>query len=262
MEITNAQQNIQNLLNRKLVEFRTVNPSFSMRALAKKIGLQPSATNEILKGQRRISRKVADRIALNLMLDPSERSELLESFPLKLLRNTENSQNREIEMNKVKLNSMQFQAISEPVHYGILSLLRTKNFVSDIDWIALRLGERAQTIEKALKTLIEIDFVTVSKTGEYKRAAGKINTTDDVLSLSIQKSHLQDMEIAKEKLTAVDVSKRDFTSYTLPVDPKLLDKAKEIIRKAQDDIAALMEEGEATEVYKTCTYLYPITKLQ
>ena len=70
------------------------------------------------------------------------------------------------------------------------------------------------------------------------------------------------MEIAKEKLLSVAVNQRDFTSFTLPVDPALLGKAKEIIRKAQDDIAALMEEGNATEVYKTSTYLYPITNLQ
>lgn len=259
---TNAQQNIQNLLNRKLIEFRKTNPSFSMRALAKKIGMQPSATNEILKGQRRVSRKIAERIAINLMLDPSERAELLQSFPLKLRRNTENINRRDLEMSTVKLNSKQFQTISDSIHYAILSLLKTKNFASDIDWIANRLGESQSRVRQALQNLLDLDFITKSEAGEYKRSAGKLNTSDDVLSLSIQKSHLEDMEMAKEKLTTIDVALRDFTSFTLPVDTKLLDQAKEIIRKAQDDLDALMKTGETTEVYRTCTYLYPITKLQ
>ncbi len=262
METTNAQQNIQNLLNRKLLEYRSVNPNFSMRALAKKIGLQPSATNEILKGQRRVSRKIAERISVNLLLDPTERAELLSSFPLKLERNKQAIASREVEMSTVKLNSLQFQTISDSLHYNILSLMKTKDFVSDIDWMAMRLGVKSYKIRKAIEVLVELDFVLVSKSGEFKRSTGKLNTTDDVLNLSIQKSHLEDMEIAKEKLLSVAVNQRDFTSFTLPVDPALLGKAKEIIRKAQDDIAALMEEGNATEVYKTSTYLYPITNLQ
>ena len=114
---TTAQQHIQNLLNRKLIEYKSVNSSFSMRALAKKIGLQPSATNEILKGQRRISRKIAQKIAEKLMLDPSERAELLKDFPLKLKRNTQVIKRKDIDMEVIKLNSMQFQAISESIYF-------------------------------------------------------------------------------------------------------------------------------------------------
>jgi uncharacterized protein (TIGR02147 family) len=257
-----SQQNIQSLLSRKLIEYRLKNPSFSMRALARKIGMQPSATNEILKGERRVSKKIADRIVTNLMLDPSERAEILADFPAKLKRNTESSSRRDTEMASVKLSSTHFQTISDSIHYSILSLLKTKNFASDIDWIAQRLNETPLRVEKAIQNLKDLDFVTESKTGELRRSAGKINTSDDVLNMSIQKAHIEDMEIAKEKLISVDVKLRDFTSFTMPVDVDLLDKAKEIIRKAQDDLADLMESGEATEVYKTCTYLYPVTKLQ
>jgi len=259
---TAAQQNIQNLLNRKLVEYRSKNPSFSMRALAKKIGMQPSATSEILKGKRRVSKKIADRIAKNLLLDPSERAELLAGFPQKLRRNTLNANRRDEQMSAVKLSSTQFQVISDPIHYSILSLLKTKNFASDIDWIANRLDQSSSKVSSAIKNLRDLDLIKVSESGEIKRSVGKLNTTDDILNLSIQNSHLKDMEVAKEKLLSTDVKLRDFTSFTLPVDVDLLDKAKEIIRKAQDDIALLMESGDTTEVYKTCTYLYPITKLQ
>lgn len=258
----NAQQNIQNLLNRKLMEYRSVNPSFSMRALAKKIGMQPSATNEILKGERRISKKVAEKIATNLMLDPTERAELLATFPEKLKRNTSAIKNKDIETEVLKLNSMQFQAISDSIHYSILSLMNTKNFISDIDWMANRLNQSANKVSKALETLEGLSLIKKTNLGEYKRTSARLNTTDDVLNISIQKSHIEDMEIAKEKLLNTSVELRDFTSFTLPVDPELLGKAKEIIRKAQDDLAALMETGNATEVYKTSTYLYPITNLQ
>lgn len=40
---------------------------------------------------------------------------------------------------------------------------------------------------------------------------------------------------------------------------KFLPKAKEILRKAQDELEEIMDQEEATEVFKICTYLYPLT---
>ena len=73
--------------------------------------------------------------------------------------------------------------------------------------------------------------------------------------------HITDMEMAKEKLSEVDVKLRDFTSYTLAFDIKLIPKVKEMIRKLQDDVDELMQDSNPTEVYKMNTYLYPLTKL-
>jgi len=65
--------------------------------------------------------------------------------------------------------------------------------------------------------------------------------------------------MAKQKLQDVPVEQRDFTNYTFPADPTTLKRAKEIIRQAQDDLAALMSNSESTEVYRVCMYLFPLT---
>jgi len=44
------------------------------------------------------------------------------------------------------------------------------------------------------------------------------------------------------------------------VDPSRLDDARKIIRKAQDDICALLESGRTQEVYKLCVQLFPLSK--
>ena len=87
-------------------------------------------------------------------------------------------------------------------------------------------------------------------------------TNDDVFDLSIQKSHLMDLEVAKEKLVQVDVKDRDFTSVTLPADPLLLPKAKEILRETQNKLEMLMSEGDSSEVYKLGMYFYPLTNIK
>lgn len=256
----NHQAYVQTILNKKLVEFRSKNPSFSIRALAKKLGLQPSATNEILKGERRISHKIAEKIADRLLLDPTERMNLLKDFPEKLPRKSKYKEGKATDLNQMKLSTQQFELISDWSHYAILNLIETRNFKQRPEEIAERLGLTVKKVEECLETLLKLNLVQYED-GILRRTFKQTNTTDDVLNVSLQKMHITDMETAKEKLSEVDVKLRDFTSYTLAFDINLLPKVKELIRKFQDDVDELMADANPTEVYKMNTYIYPLTKL-
>lgn len=256
----NSQLHIQNILNKKLLEFRVKNPAFSVRALARKIDLQPSATNEILKGKRRVSYEMAEKIATKLLLDPTEKMNLMKDFPQKLNRKSKNKLGKEQELSQVKLSTQQFELISDWSHYAILNLIETKNFIQTPEAIAERLAITPKKAQETLNNLINLNLVHYED-GILKRTFRQTNTVDDVRNLSLQKMHIADMEMAKEKLSEVDVKLRDFTSYTLAFDINLLPKVKELIRKFQDDVDELMSEAKPTEVYKMNTYIYPLTKL-
>ena len=243
------------------MEARSKNPAFSVRAFAKKIGMAPSATNEILKGERRVSHKLAEKIADNLLLDPTERMNLLKDFPVKLGRKSKYKEGKALDLEQVKLNAQQFDLISDWSHYAILNLLETKDVKTDDLSLADRLGLPVKKVQESLKNLFKLGLIKLEADGSLKRTAHKTNSTDDVLNLSLQKMHINDMEMAKEKLSQVDVKLRDFTSYTLAFDIKLMPKVKEMIRKLQDDVDELMQDSNPTEVYKMNTYLYPLTKL-
>ncbi|MFZ4715845.1 MAG: TIGR02147 family protein [Bacteriovoracaceae bacterium] len=249
------QLSVQNLLNRKLVEYKTINTHFSIRSLARRLEMQPSATSEILKGKRKVSFKKAQQIAEKLLLNPSERAELFRHFNPQLKKSKQ-------DLSLLKLNAHQFAVISEWTYYAILSLMETSDFQSKTSWIATRLGLSLSKVEENLKKLEELKLIKVGAQGKMTRTHAKLNTSDDVLEPSIQKSHLSDLEMAKQKLVSIPVKQRDFTSFTLPVDPDLLPKAKEILRKAQDDLDELMRESQCTEVYRVCMYLFPLTQLQ
>lgn len=257
----NEQLKIQQLLMQKFEAYKARNSSFSMRAFAARLGMQPSATNEILKGQRRVSRKLAEKIADQLNLDPSERTDLLKDFPLKLKRNTQARKARTHELEVLKLNSDQFELISDWIHFAVLSLVRVKDFRSDISWIAQRLGVSEVEIRKAILRLQHLKLINIDEKGVMTRTPQPIRTTDDIKDLSLQRMHLNDMEMAKNKIQDVSVDMRDFTNYTFPANPKSIKRAKEILRQAQDDLEELMNE-EAEEVYRVCMYLFPLTQLE
>ncbi len=254
----NEQDQVRIFLTNKLNELKAKNPNYSMRAFATKIGLSPGATAEILKGERRVSRKIAEKIADNLKLDPTERTDLLKKFPSRMTTKTKTP----VVKSKIRLDPNQYAFIADGIHFAILSLLRVKDFRPDISWIATRLEIPEVEARKAVLRLQHLKLITISETGKFERSNVPIQTSDDVLDLSLQESHLNDMEMAKIKIKNVPVELRDFSAYTFPANPKLLDRAKEVLRKAQDEIEDLMHDESATEVYKVCTYLFPLTDVK
>jgi uncharacterized protein (TIGR02147 family) len=258
-----AQAVLQKCLQTRFLELQTKNPSFSLRAFAKKLDLSPSALSELLRGHRHGSRKLAMRLAGRLLLDPQETHELLKHFDEKKPRPTANQGAFTGDaQDYLKLTADQFQLISEWVHYAILSLIETQSFKSDADWIATRLGVSSSKVQACLELLLRLGLIEKSEAGQLARTFAKIHTPDDVFNMSLQKAHIADMELAKEALVSLPVELRDFTSVTLPTSPERMPEIKKLIRRFRDEATKLLESTpNKTEVYQMSVYLYPLTKI-
>ena len=254
----NEQIQIQLILKESLLENQKKNASYSLRALAKKLEMNPAALSEIMRGNRRVSKKMAEKILSKLMVSPKVAQNILSNFPDKLSNDSKYKTQNQTALITRQLSHEKFEVVSDWVHFAILSLIKTTNFVSDIHWMAERLAVAPKQIEEALTNLESQFLIEKDEHGNYRRTSYAFSTPRDVLNLSVQKAHLNDLEIVKNKMK-IDVKFRDFTSFTLPVDPSLLSDAKDIIRKAQDDINKLMERGDRTAVYRHCSYLFPLT---
>jgi uncharacterized protein (TIGR02147 family) len=255
----NEQVALQTLLQKRFSEMRIKNPSFSLRAFARRLDLNSGALSAFLNGKRRVSRKMAARIADSLGLDPQERSEVLARFATKpSLEKIEQAQ----PLQYLQLTADQFRIIAKWHHFAILSLIRTRGFKSHPKWIAGRLGITLPQAQEALSRLARLGFISVDENGRIQRTKSKYRTTDDVVSLSLRQGHAENLELAKESLLRDSIEQRDFTAATMAIDPKKLPEAKERIRKFQDDLADFLESGEQTEVYKICVQLFPLTTLE
>jgi uncharacterized protein (TIGR02147 family) len=262
MSVEPEQITVQRLLRRKFEEARAKNPRYSIRAFSRRVGLSASAANEILKGERRISAKMADRIADRLMLNPTERAELLAAFPPRTRRKRLPGRGEPLTQDLLKLSADQFEAIAEWTHFAILSLVRIPGFKDDPKWIATRLGVRPEHAQASLQRLLRMGLIerTEAPDAPFRRTAHQIRTTDDVLSLSIQRSHLDDLERMAHAIRELPVTERDASSMTMPANPALFPQAKAILRRAQNEIDALMEASACTEVIRVFTCLYPLTR--
>jgi uncharacterized protein (TIGR02147 family) len=256
----NEQIAIQKLLQQKFEEIRIKNPAFSLRAFSRRLNVNPSTLTRVLAGERRVSRPLAERLCERLCLDPQERSEVIGGFPQKKKYHKAGLAGDNKAQDYLQLTADQFRLVCEWYHYGILSLLKTKGFQNDPEWMAERLGISVREVSAALARMERLEMIQKGLNGEWIRLHPRIRTTDDVLNLSLQRAHRQNLELGREALTHVPVELRDFTAITMPTNPDLIPKAKELIRKFQEELSALLESEPGTEVYKFCTQLIPLTK--
>ena len=149
--------------------------------------------------------------------------------------------------------------IAEWEHSAVLSLMRTKDFESETNWIANRLGLTSARVRTVIGHLIEAGMVEMKSDGSLRRISPKYRTTDDVADISLRRSHEQSLELAKRSLESDAVRERDHTWVMFAMDPKKLSMAKERIRRFQDELADLVETGDQTEVYRLSMHFFPLS---
>lgn len=261
---------VQQLLQRKLTEIQSSRPAYSLRAFAQKVGVHVGALSSIINGKRRISRDLARRIAERLLLDPQERSELLKLFPEPVKRlnkkgriNIDGDDSSSVQQSRyLAISAAQFRIIAEWEHFAILSLLNCADFKSETSWIAARLGISLTRTSQVIDRLIQVGILKLDADGRLSRNPKSYRTQDDQMDYSIQKAHLETLDLARESIIRDSVALRDFTSVTMAIDPKKLSAAKELIRKQEDELSDLLESGKRTEVYRLSVQLFPLTRFE
>ncbi len=255
---------LQRILQKRLAESQEKNASFSMRALASKIGINPGTLSSIICGKRKVSKKLAQNISHALMLDPQERHELLSHFPEK--QHYKKEANREasdvVDPKYLQLTSAQFRVMSDWEHLAVLSLMKTTNFQSSPAWIAERLGIGEKKAAEVVERLIMLELVERKSDGSLQRLANRLRSSDDIVDISVRKAHLQTLELAKESVHKNTVKTRDLSSVTFAIDLSKLAQAKERIRQFQDDLAEFLTEGSPSEVYRLSVQLFPLTVIK
>ncbi len=240
------------LLIKKYEEGKQRNVRWSQRAFATRLGLSSGALSEILQGKRVLSAQLKKKISSKLQLSPIEEVAFFEEDLPEHLRTQR--------LDYYKLTNDQFHLISDWWHYAILNLTNTKDFKASIPWIADRLGLSLTVTQEAWDRLFRLSHL--KKQGKKViRTYARLETTDNLLDLSLQKSHLQDLELIEKSILNVPVDLRDHTSMTVVINKKSIIKAKELIRLFQDRFAQDVEVDQGEDVYKLSVSFYPLTKV-
>lgn len=239
-----AKINYRELLFTTLNQRKSVNSRYSIRAFARDLGVSKTLLADILADKANIGKKVKGKIIDHLRLSPALVTKLEEEAS-----------------DYFEINDDQFQVISDWHYFAILSLSKTPEARYCEKWVSERLGIDKLLARNSLTRLERMSLIQ-NKNGKLKRTSNPIITIEDIPSSALRNHHTQNFDRAKISLEKTDVELRDISSVTMPIDPKKIGMAKEMIRDFRKKLNKKLESKNSTEVYTLAVQLFPQTNLE
>jgi uncharacterized protein (TIGR02147 family) len=259
------------ILRSRLEDRCRANPRYSLRAFARDLGLAPSRVSEILNRKqglsepsaRIISQKLgfsireADYFA-SLVLASDARSRKHRQRAMEELRNFTNAQPVHT------LDMEAFQVISDWYHFAILELVQMPKCRHEAVWIARKLGISRFEAESAIQRLLKLELLRVEN-GQFIPTHNEVTTSNGVPSEAIRRFSRQILSKASESIDLQTVDERDLSTLTVGIDPALMPKFKEMIRKFRREFNALAVESAAkqktrpSEVYSLAVQFFRLS---
>ncbi len=247
------QKLLREYLQDALTQGRLRNPSYSLRALAKKASLSPSALSEILNGKRNVSIDKAKSILIQLNANPEKTDAILQS-----LSKSESSTQK----NQQQLSIDQFYLIAEWYHFAILSLSETEDFSDSPEWISQRLNITQLQVTKALERLERLGALKRNSEGQLISSGAQLNTPDEIAHRGLKQQHAEILELCRQSLDKHSLHERDFLGVTMTLDPHDIPLAKKLLREFAGRFCNRLEQGRKREVYRLNLQLIPLTEIK
>ena len=252
------------LLHEELERRSRLNPQYSLRSFAKQLGLDPSLLSKSLKLQRKLSPENAKKILNRCQFNLNDKKLFWQSFLQERheefsFYDEDSGKLRDLS-SPIQENLIQhdaFHLISEPHHYVLAELVRTKNFRSDIKWISKQLQLPILETEASLHRLVRVGILTKEGT-QYVRTRGRFTTADKSTTDSALKRHQRKLlDASAEALDKVPLEARTHQGMTIAIDPKKIPIAQKMIQDFLNQLSSVLETGNLEEVYQMSFSLFP-----
>src|SRR3989339_1330994 len=145
------------ILKEVFTQRQKANAHYSLRAYARDLKVHPSTLSLILKEKRRLPLKNLKTVMTGLNLSPSKEGLFKESFYRTKAR-LDDIKIKEEYQDRYLLDEAHHDIISEWEHYAILSLIETKGFESQPEYIARKLEITVSRAEIVIENLIRANL--------------------------------------------------------------------------------------------------------
>lgn len=247
-------------------------PRWSYGSWARQLGLKsPSTLVMILKGQRNPSSQLTHALANRLHLSSKETEFFFDLVQFQKFR--QNAAMSALLMEKLTKISRQnsgrafkfldhqtFSAISSWYFAAIRELVQLSDFREDPEWICRRLlfPVTPKAAREAIEILLKLGLLERKPNGRLSLAQGELDTVSDVADEGVKRFHEQVLENAKTSLRRTPPSQREIVGTTFPVPHSKMGKAKQLIRKFQQEFCDLLEESPSDAIYHLEIAFFPV----
>lgn len=234
---------------------QSINPRYSLRALARDLNLAPGTLSLALQKKRSLTPKVAELVADKMNLSAEEKELFLESLKTKLKID---SIKTKLYNNNFVIDNSEFKVIAEWEHYAVLTLFDLDEFDPTAPAIASRLNISLARSHEVIKNLIASGLLAENE-GILSKVHSNIRTTETIKSRALRASHKENINLASEKIDQIKMEFRDFSSIMMAINTEQIPHAKTIIREFRMKMESLLEQGSRGEIYQLAIQFYPLT---
>ncbi len=249
---------------------KTRGRQWSYAVWARQLGLRsPSGLVMIVNGQRHPGPKLVRKLTEHFKLSRIESEFLSDLIEIQKAQKSarrcmsliDRVQGRLPSIAVRVMDEQRFGMISHWYNYAIRELVNLKDFREDLRWICRRLGTTVpkNVIRDSIYQLLDFGLLSRNRQGKLIYSGGHVRSTDDVRTDGLRMYHGQILDLAKESIESVSVDVREVSGGCFAVSNKSLPRAKELIRKFQQDICELLEDKAGDEVYQLEVAFFPLT---
>jgi transcriptional regulator with XRE-family HTH domain len=240
-------------LNKELKRRKRKNKSYSIRAFAKSLNIDPSVLAKILIGKRKLSFSTAKRIINSLNVDESVKNILLLTY-------TEINKKFFIDEDYfVPDESISAELMGKWEYYTILSYIEIDNSF-DIPLMAANVGTDEATVKAIIDNLLKLEVIKIDK-GLLILTGKNLTTPKSFNEDSVKKAKRENIEKAISALENKEHSiHSDFSGFTISINSKKLKEASERIKVFRRALAEFLNDPNEKEdsVYRLNIEFFPL----
>lgn len=254
------------------------NPSYSLRALARDLGLSAPFLSRMFKGEKPFPEDRFEQVVKALELDLPVRRLLMESILQQAVRKSRiassvaqelmssERQSSMASLSKYKeASSREFSVLDRWYNLAVLDLVTCVDFQPDPAWIARRLGIRKEEAAYSFDQLRNHGLVREHE-GKWEKVTEHLRFPATKSHPSIRRYHQMMIQKAVEVMqTQTDeraFEHRMITSFTFAANSARIKEARERLNAALFEIVEILSEGECDGVYQINAQLFPLTALE
>jgi uncharacterized protein (TIGR02147 family) len=238
------------LLRSHYEEKKTADPKYSLRSLARDLGLSAGPTSALIKGTR--SWDFSPEWALRVISKMNVKKDVETRFRVMMgVRDHSRSSLDENQMTHL---------LSRWYHSDVLTSFDLKPpYRGNVDFLSNRLGVSPAEIEESIQFLLEKGFLQRDGSGSICRSSDVVETADDISNEAIEKFHRENLALAMQMVSKESVKQREFQSITFSGSSAMMDELRKEIRSFSERVAVLMSKEQANdEIFHFSVQLFPV----
>lgn len=250
--VENNLEQIRVAIQREFIERCRKNSAYSLRAFAKYLEIDQSFLSKILKGQRSVTKDLAEAVGPKLGLKTSQVKALFSAGAASM-------------PGFLSLTDDEFELLSEWHHFAIIELSKTSGFDPDPQKIANRIGIHVEEVREALERLQRLNFIQISDAGIKLLAPNNTWTNTKKSSAARKKFQRALIEKSLFAIDHVPFEFRENGSLTVAVDTDRLPEFKEKLKEVRRELSAFFQaesDKKLKEVYQLTFAFFPLTKIE